>query len=65
MPEMNGRELSERMQQLYPNLRHMFMSGYTADAIAHHGVLNEGVHFIQKPFSRIDLAKNVRKALDE
>jgi PAS domain S-box-containing protein len=65
MPEMNGRELSERLQLLYPDIKHMFMSGYTADVIAHHGVLNEGVRFIQKPFSRIDLAISVRKTLDE
>jgi FixJ family two-component response regulator len=40
------------------------MSGYTANAIAHHGVLEKGVHFIQKPFSKADLAVKIRKALD-
>jgi signal transduction histidine kinase/CheY-like chemotaxis protein len=65
MPEMNGRELAERLQSFNPNLLWMFMSGYTANAIAHHGVLDKGVHFIQKPFSKKDLAKIVRKALDE
>ncbi|WP_457552755.1 transporter substrate-binding domain-containing protein [Desulfobacula sp.] len=65
MPEMNGRELSERLQSQYPNLKCIFMSGYTANAIAHHGVLDEGMDFIQKPFSRTDLAKIVRKVLDE
>ena len=65
MPEMNGRELAERLQSLYPDLKCLFMSGYTADVIAHHGVLDEGVHFIQKPFSKRDLATTVRKALDE
>ena len=65
MPEMNGRELAERLQSLYPGLKCMFMSGYTANAIAHHVVLDEGVCFIQKPFSKRDLATTVRKALDE
>jgi len=65
MPEMNGRELSERLQSQFPNLKCIFMSGYTAKAIAHHGVLDEGMDFIQKPFSRTDLAKIVRKVLDE
>jgi len=65
MPEMNGLELSEQLKSLYPDLKCMFMSGYTANAIAQHGVLDEGVHFIQKPFSRSDLAKKVRKVLDQ
>ena len=65
MPEMNGLELSKHLQALYPDLNRMFMSGYTANAIAHHGVLDEGVHFIQKPFSKKDMAKAVRKALEE
>jgi len=65
MPEMNGRELAERLQSLYPDIKCVFMSGYTADIIAHHGVLKEGVKFIQKPFSKRELATTVRKALDE
>jgi two-component system cell cycle sensor histidine kinase/response regulator CckA len=65
MPEMNGLDLTERLKSVYPDLKCMFMSGYTADIIAHHGVLEEGVHFIQKPFSKRDLAQTVRKALDE
>ena len=65
MPEMNGRELAERLQSLYPDIKCVFMSGYTADIIAHHGVLKEGVNFIQKPFSKRELATTVRKALDE
>jgi PAS domain S-box-containing protein len=65
MPEMNGRELSERLLQLYPDLACLFMSGYTADVIAHHGVLDEGVNFIQKPFSLLNLAAKVREALDK
>lgn len=64
MPEMNGRELAQQLQSLYPEIKCMFMSGYTANAIAHHGVLAKGVHFIQKPFFKRDLATTVRKALD-
>jgi len=64
MPAMNGRELSGRLQGSYPSLRVLFMSGYTANVIAHHGVLDKGVHFIQKPFSKNDLAAKVRGVLD-
>jgi two-component system, cell cycle sensor histidine kinase and response regulator CckA len=58
MPEMNGRELAGNLLSHYPDLKRLFMSGYTADIIAHHGVLDEGVHFIQKPFSMKDLGGN-------
>ena len=64
MPEMNGRDLSKRLLSFYPDLKCLFMSGYTANVIAHQGVLDEGVHFIQKPFSRRDLAVRVREMLD-
>jgi PAS domain S-box-containing protein len=64
MPEMNGRDLAKNLISLYPELKCLFMSGYTANVIAHHGVLEEGVHFIQKPFSMMDLAATVRKVLD-
>ena len=65
MPEMNGRDLAGKLLSLYPDLKWLFMSGYTENAIAHHGVLDEGVNFIQKPFSKQDLAVKVRKVLDE
>jgi two-component system cell cycle sensor histidine kinase/response regulator CckA len=65
MPEMNGSDLAGRMLSLYPNMKRLFMSGYTVDVIARHGVLDEGVHFIQKPFSIKDLAAKVREALDQ
>ncbi len=65
MPQMNGGDLAERLGREYPGLKHMFMSGYTADAIARQGVLDPNVHFIQKPFSRDELAAKVRQALDE
>jgi len=63
MPEMNGRELAEQLQCLYPDIKILFMSGYTAEVIAHRGVLNKGVQFIQKPFAIQDLAVKVREAL--
>jgi signal transduction histidine kinase len=65
MPEMNGRDLAKNLLSFYPNLKRLFMSGYTANVIAHHGVLDPGVNFIQKPFSIHDLAAKVREALDE
>jgi PAS domain S-box-containing protein len=65
MPEMNGRDLAKNLLSLYPDLKRLFMSGYTANVIAHHGVLDEGVQFIHKPFSKQDLAIKVRKVLDE
>lgn len=63
MPEINGRELARNLRSLYPNIKCLFMSGYTANVIAHHGVLDEGVNFIEKPFSKQDLASKVRKSL--
>ena len=64
MPEMNGRDLARNLQSIYPQLKCLFMSGYTADLIAHHGVLEEGVYFIQKPFTLQLLAAKVREVLD-
>ena len=65
MPEMNGRDLARNLLAIHPGLKHLFMSGYTADVIAHRGVLDEGVHFIQKPFSKKDLAVRIREALEQ
>lgn len=65
MPEMTGRELAERLLSRYPDIKSIYMSGYMPNAIAHHSVLDEGVHFIQKPFSKTDLAGIVRTVLDE
>jgi len=65
MPEMNGRKLAQNILSLYPGVKCLFMSGYTANVIAHHGVLDEGVNFIQKPFSKDDLTVKVREVLDQ
>jgi two-component system cell cycle sensor histidine kinase/response regulator CckA len=64
MPEMNGRDLARILLSMFPRLKRLFASGYTANVIAHQGVLDDGVHFIQKPFSRKSLAAKVREALD-
>ena len=64
MPEMNGLDLAKRVLAIHPNLKHLFMSGYTANVIAHHGVLDEGVSFIQKPFSMKQIGAKVREVLE-
>ena len=65
MPEMSGRELAERLSEKHPAMRRLFMSGYTASVIANRGVLDDGMQFMQKPFSRRDLAAKVREALSQ
>lgn len=64
MPEMNGRQLAKELLARYPDMKCLFVSGYTANVIAHHGVLDEGVCFIQKPFDAKTLSEKVREALD-
>jgi FixJ family two-component response regulator len=64
MPEMNGRDLAERITTFYPGVSLLFMSGYTADVIANQGMLDDGVAFIQKPFSMADMTEKVREVLD-
>jgi DNA-binding response OmpR family regulator len=63
MPELSGKELCERLRAVRPGLPVLYMSGYTADVIVHHGILEDGVHFIQKPFTMDDLARAVRTTL--
>lgn len=63
MPEMNGRELAKKLAESRPEMKHLFISGYTANIIANQGVLKEGVSFIQKPFSLKQLADKIRAAL--
>ncbi|MFZ2632429.1 MAG: PAS domain-containing protein [Desulfosalsimonadaceae bacterium] len=64
MPEMNGKDLAMKLQSLYPRLKCLFMSGYMADIITPDNVLEEGVHFLQKPFTIKGLAATVREVLE-
>lgn len=64
MPEMSGRELADILQAQYPEMKLLFMSGYTNNAIAHQGVLDEGVSYIQKPFSMKELSETIRDVLE-
>jgi len=64
MPGMNGRDLADKLKAIRPDIRVLFMSGYTANVIANHGVVqDDGEHFIQKPFSMKKLSVKVREAL--
>jgi CheY-like chemotaxis protein len=65
MPEMNGRDLATLLCDANPKLKCLFASGYSTDVIAHQGVLEEGVHFLEKPFSLPNLASKVREVLDQ
>jgi PAS domain S-box-containing protein len=64
MPGMSGCELAENLLSLYPEMKALYMSGYTDNTIAHHGILEPGLHYIQKPFSVEGLAIKVREVLD-
>lgn len=64
MPEMNGKELHAKVVEKYPAMKVLFMSGYTDNIIGHHGVLDEGKQFIQKPLTVQALAAKVREVLD-
>jgi CheY-like chemotaxis protein len=65
MPRMGGRTLAEALLNMRPTLKVLYMSGYTDDAILHHGVLDAGTHFLGKPFTSADLTRKVREILDE
>jgi len=65
MPKISGRGLAEQITAVRPEIKVLYMSGYTDDAIAHHGVLKPGIHFIQKPFSSSALLRKVREVLDK
>ena len=65
LPGINGSVLAERFREQRPSLRVLFTSGYTDDAIAQHGVLQEGLRYLAKPFGPQSLAAKVRAVLDE
>ena len=64
MPEMNGRELAQRLLALHPALKRLFMSGYARDIAGMHGLLDAGAPFIQKPFSVGDIVAHVQRMLE-
>ncbi len=64
MPGMKGPELRDRIAAIRPGIKVLFMSGYTSNVIVHHGVLDEGVDFIQKPFSLNDLSRKICRVLE-
>jgi DNA-binding NtrC family response regulator len=63
MPEMSGPQALEQVRLLHPGIKVLFMSGYTDEAMVHHGVLGSGVPFLQKPFLPDTLARKVREVL--
>src|SRR6185503_7961329 len=64
MPQMSGKDLADRVSQLHPGIRVLYMSGYTEDTIGHHGMLENGVSLLQKPFTPTSMARKVREVLD-
>ena len=64
MPKIGGHELAEKIKEQHTETKIIYMSGYTENAIAHHGVLDKGINFIQKPFTASELAKEIRRILD-
>ena len=65
MPEMGGKELSEKLLKKYPKVKTLYISGYSEDTISHHGVLEYGTHFLEKPFSTQALSEKIREMFDE
>jgi nitrogen-specific signal transduction histidine kinase/ActR/RegA family two-component response regulator len=65
MPGMSGSELAKLLKPLYPEIKILYMSGYTDNAVVRHGVLKKGVNYIQKPFTTEGLARKVREVLDK
>ncbi len=65
MPEMNGKQLAEKIERLLPEIKIIYMSGYTANTIAHHGILDEGINFIEKPLTTYTPSRKIREVLDK
>ena len=63
MPGINGRQLAQKITSIHPHIRVLYMSGYADDIIVHHGILDEGIHFLEKPFNISDLTQKVRQTL--
>ena len=65
MPLMSGRELADKLLKEKPSLKVLYFSGYTDDSIVQHGVLDEGMEFLQKPYTHVELAKKVKSILSQ
>ena len=65
MPGMNGRELADKMVKIYPEIKILYTSGYPENVIAHHGMLDEGLNFIGKPYTMSTLAKKIREVIEK
>jgi DNA-binding NtrC family response regulator len=64
MPGMNGKDLNEALKSIRSEFKCLYWSGYTSDVVAHSGILDEGIHFLQKPFSQETLAEKIRNVLE-
>jgi FixJ family two-component response regulator len=64
MPKMSGKDVANQVQMVHPETRVLFMSGYTDEAIVHHGIVDSNIAFIQKPFSETVLMQKIREVLD-
>lgn len=64
MPRMKGTEVADRLQSIYPEMKVLYVSGYTADMIDQQGIFQTGIQFLQKPFAPLDLINRVRELLD-
>ncbi len=65
MPQMSGKELVQNLSEIIPNIKILYVSGYTENTIVHHGILEEEVDFLPKPYTISSLAKKVREVLDK